>query len=133
MLQLLLLGLLAVQSRAFRGPTHAGSMRLKQTGLYERQHLRALVDARQVTPDVQKERWPDADFNTPKEMSQAIKTFFDHATPQLIAGSLVTLAAVRCLFPITVNDIAVAPAVFAFWVCAVVFALHSIMRTKSTS
>jgi hypothetical protein len=120
MLKLLLLGLLAVQSRAFRGPIHAGS-NLKQAGLNECQHLRpvrALVDARQVTPDVQKERWPDAEFNTPKEMSQAIKTFFDHATPQLIAGSLITLAALRCSAPLTGIDIAVAPAVFAFWVSA---------------
>jgi hypothetical protein len=94
----------------------------RQPSLYERQHLqpvRALVDARQVTPDVQKEKWPDAEFNTPKEMSQALKTFFNHATPQLIAGALITLAAVRCSSPLTANDIAVAPAVFAFWVSAV--------------
>jgi hypothetical protein len=118
-LLLVLLGLLAPQIQAFCEPTHAGSMLLRQ-GLYKQQRLppmRALVDVRQVSPDVQKERWPSAEFNTPRDLPHAVKTFFDHTTPKLIGGSLIILAALRCASsPLNVDDILVAPAVCAFWV-----------------
>jgi hypothetical protein len=72
--------------------------------------VRALV----AQTDVQEDRWPDV----PQTMPQAIETFFHHTTPQLFTGSLITLAALRCASgsPLTLDDVLVAPAVFAIWV-----------------
>jgi hypothetical protein len=77
---LLLLGLLVQRTGAFC----RSSLTLRHLCQQRRlAPVQALVDARQVTPDVQKDSWANIEFNTPKTMPQAIKTFFSSTTPKL--------------------------------------------------